>query len=497
MPGLTSTELTAKCAAVAKRVAVCLLLGLGLLAAALAQDQPAAAADSATLQGSVRDSLGHPVTGARVSVQNASGKEFGSVQTGLDGGYNLALPPGRFSLRVEMEGYEKALLGPFLFERSEVKKVDVALEARKAAASGKAASPQFFDEPQFTVAGVTDASSLGGHGSNAIAPTKRGLAKDVASLKDEPVAAGLRNETRSVVDAVLEGKDERAHARRMLESGELPSRDQAELHHVLAEFAEKQGNSLEAVREFQRAAEIDASERNLFDWGAELLLHHAAEPAAEVFTTGNRLFPRSARMLTGLGVSWYVRGSYELAAQRLGEASDLDPADAKPYLFLGKLQSVDTTHSDAFAERLARFAQLQPENALANYYYAVSLWKQRQGPEDNGHLAEIESRLEKAVRLDPKLGVGYLQLGILYADRGDPAKAMSAYREAIAASPDLSEAHYRLAQAYRLSGQREESQKELQVCDQLAKQSAAEAERERHEVQQFVYTLRDGKGLQK
>jgi hypothetical protein len=53
----------------------------------------------------------------------------------------------------------------------------------------------------------------------------------------------------------------------------------------------KLGNPLEAVREYQRAAELDASEQYLFDWGTELLTHRALEPAAEVFTKGNRLFP--------------------------------------------------------------------------------------------------------------------------------------------------------------------------------------------------------------
>src|SRR5208282_2058529 len=111
--------------------------------------------------------------------------------------------------------------------------------------------------------------------------------------------------------------------------------------------------------------------------GAELLTHRAVEPALEVFTNGNRLFPRSVRMLSALGASWYARGSYEQAAQRLCEASDLDPNDPNPYLLMGTMQAVETTRSAAMVKRLERFVRLQPENALANYYYAVSLWKRR------------------------------------------------------------------------------------------------------------------------
>ena len=188
---------------------------------------------------------------------------------------------------------------------------------------------------------------------------------------------------------------------------------------MLGDIAEKSGDSLKAVREYQKAAELDPSEANLFDWGAELLLHRAAEPAIEVFSKGTRLFPRSARMLVALGVSWYSNGSYDQAAQRLCEASDLDPADPQPYLFLGKIQSVETNQSECPVDRLKRFAKLQPGNALANYYYGVSLWKRRKGPEDGETLAQAESHLTRAVQLDPKLGVGYLQLGVLYSERKD------------------------------------------------------------------------------
>jgi len=322
------------------------------------------------------------------------------------------------------------------------------------------AQPEFFDEPQFTVAGVTDPTNLGGHGSNTVMRTKEALAKDVASL-----GAGSANK----------------------QSPAIPAQPPAGVE-------EKQGNPLLAVREYQRAAETDPSESNFFDWGAELLVHRAVEPAIEVFTKGHRLFPPSARMLVGLGVAWYAHGSYEHAAERLCEASDLNPDDPNPYIFLGKIQSVETTQSEALGQRLERFARLQPENALANYYYALSLWKQRKNPDDTQTAAQVESLLKKAIRLDPRLGPGYLQLGILYFDQKRFFAAISAYQKAIAAGPRLQqqeeEAHYRLAQAYRRTGENLKAQQELRLYDELSKQTAEEVERERHEVQQFVYTLR-------
>jgi tetratricopeptide (TPR) repeat protein len=150
-------------------------------------------------------------------------------------------------------------------------------------------------------------------------------------------------------------------------------------------------------------------------------------------------------------------------------------------------------------EKLGRFAQLQPDNALANYYYAVSLSKESEGS-DTERSARVKALLQKAVDLDPKLGAAYLQLGILYAQRADFSRAISAYQKAIEVSPDeagpqfdqtLEEAHYRLAQAYQRTGDKAKAQEELELHRQLAKKTKEDAERKRREVQGFVIAMRD------
>jgi tetratricopeptide (TPR) repeat protein len=210
-----------------------------------------------------------------------------------------------------------------------------------------------------------------------------------------------------------------------------------------------------------------------------------------VFTKGNRLYPSSARMLVGLGVSLYARGSYELAVQRLCQASDLDPNVTPPYLFLGKIQSIDPALSHEVSVRLERFARLYPKNAQAAYYYAMSLWKSRGGPEDATNLTKIESLLSEAVKLDPKLGNAYLQLGILYEERRNFLSALSAYQQAVAVSPELEQAHYRLAQAYRRNGDGDKAKAEMALYQAASKQSVEQVQREQHEMRGFVYTMGD------
>src|SRR2546429_7849401 len=89
------------------------------------------------------------------------------------------------------------------------------------------------------------------------------------------------------------------------------------MHRQRGDAAEKEGHALEAVREYQLAAELEPSEANLFAWGAELLLHRALEPAIEVFAKGQRLFPGSVRMAVGLRMATYNQGETERSAQLL------------------------------------------------------------------------------------------------------------------------------------------------------------------------------------
>jgi Tfp pilus assembly protein PilF len=104
---------------------------------------------------------------------------------------------------------------------------------------------------------------------------------------------------------------------------------------------------------------------------------------------------------------------------------------------------------------------------------------------------QVESLLQKAVELDPKFGAAYLQLGILYSDRGDSSKAISAYQKAVNTDPELKEAHYRLARAYSREGEKSKALTEFQLYRQLSKKAEEDSERQRREIQQFVYTLRD------
>jgi tetratricopeptide (TPR) repeat protein len=402
----------------------------------------AAQSDITVLTGHVLNAKHSPVASAKVTVQQ-NGKDVVSGLSNSDGVYRFNLPAGSYTIKARIDALTASQSTAAVANK--VITVDLLLLPNSE-------QPEFSDEPQFTVAGVTDNTYRGGHGSDTVLRSTEALAKATASLSN------------STADA------------------------DAEPHHAKAELAESSGHPLEAVKEFQTAAEINPSERNLFDWGTELLSHRAPQAAAEVFTKGSHLFPKSVRMLLGLATAWYAAGSYEKAAHSFFEATDLNPNDPNPYLFLSNVQSREITQSPGYQERLARFAKLQPGNALANYYYAASLLKDR--PTSENSIAKAQKLLETSLKLNPHFASAYLDLGITYTSQNRNEEAIRAYKNALAEDPALEEARYRLSEAYRVSGDKLRSGQELDQYRQLVKQSEEKREQERRELQQFVIDLR-------
>jgi tetratricopeptide (TPR) repeat protein len=222
---------------------------------------------------------------------------------------------------------------------------------------------------------------------------------------------------------------------------------------------------------------MDPSEQNIFDWGCELLLHQSVEPSIDAFNDGIGHYPDSAKLWIGLGVALYSRGRYDDAISALLRATDLNPSDPRPYLFLGKAYNISKKEAGTVADRLKRFAELEPGNAQAIYYYAVSLWKGKREEDLQVGSGQVEALLKRSASLDPAFPDAHLQLGILYASQHKYAEAIGQYRQAIELDPDMADAHYRLGQAYLRAGQKEQAQQEFELYERLRKAQRADDEK--------------------
>ena len=462
---------------------VCVLYALLLPAAFCgAQNSPGPDKNLPRIEGIVRDESGAPLPGVLLRLEPegaAAGQTSTPSATALSddsGKYVLVAPTsGRYILRATLDGFAALAVKGIALESAGNRQADLLLHVARGggpivepAAEQKPADPpvQFSDDTKFAIAGVTDRSNMGLHGSDANVRTGDELAKEAAALKSTTPPGGPA--TSGAGDA----------------------------HRLAGDAREKGGDPVGAVKEYEAAAKGDPSEENYFAWGAELLLHRAGGAAVEVFGRGAEIHPESARLLAGLGAAYYAAGQFNEAAAQMCRAADRNPGDPQPYLFLGKMEQAAAEPLPCTEEKLARFARQQPRNAYANFYYGLLLCKKARAAQDAAGLASAETYLQKAATLDPSLGEVYLQLGLLYNARGQKAGALAAFQKAVAATPQLSAAHYQLSLAYRRAGNLAKAELEMKKYGKLRGAEDVQMEKERREMRQFVTTLRDGKASQ-
>ena len=505
-------------AGVAALIALCAVAAFTATATFAGAVAQGAAAKSISVNGVVHNAGGEPIAGASIFLDDVKNKAVARAVSGEDGSFKFTVERGgTYTVRCEKAGWTGDQSDPIELPRDADKRIELVMEnsrqegadsgtenaqasakpATATKASGGTGGIEFSDEPSFTVAGITDRSNLGLHGSDTTVRTSDALARETAGLKSEDAAKAANADAAAArkyqLAIAAESKGDFAAARDLTQKI-LAGGDDAEGHHLLGDIDERANDPLGAVREYERAARMYASEQNYFDWGAELLLHKAAQPAVEVFGKGVSLHPQSARMLAGLGAAEYAVRSYENAAQSLCKAADLKPGDTAAYLFLGQMEKTVAGPLACAEEKLAEFAREQPANETANYYYAISLMKRAKQDGRGGDWEAAQTLLQKAVTLKPDFGEAFVQLGALEAERGDFAAAVREYRKAIAVGPELSEAHYRLSLALKRTGDEAGAKRELAAYQEAEKKESKEAEEQGREVRQFVVVLKNSGG---
>lgn len=453
------------------------------------------------------------------------------------------LPTGSYRLLAEKRGSRSSPVIITVPSSETPQRVKLVLEGSglHGTTSSKSSSlmpVRFADEPNFTVAGITDWTAAAGHGSDSTLRASEALARETLALKRQTESAAAANPAGS--EAALReaaAKDPgsfeanhrlgefllnegqyrsaapflaKAHDIRPADSGNaydlarayesdgnlepalelvnqlLAHNASGDAHRLAGEIDEKMGKPLSAVREYKQAVLLDPSEQNYFAWGSELLYHRAIWQSVQVFQRGEAAYPKSVRMLLSLGSAQFAGGLYDKAAVNFCRASDLDPADSTPYLFMGKVDEVSPDSLPCIGSRLARFAGEHPESAPANYLYAMAILKRHKSSYDPQAMQQARALLEKAVALDKGYGKAYLQLGILaYSDHHVP-QAIAYYQQAIAASPQLTDSYFRLGIAYSRIGKREDARREFQLRNEIEERNNAAVNAKRQEIKQFT-----------
>jgi tetratricopeptide (TPR) repeat protein len=255
--------------------------------------------------------------------------------------------------------------------------------------------------------------------------------------------------------------------------------------------------------------------------------------AIETFTPLLRSEPADSsealRLTTIIGIAHYGLGEFAAAVPDLKEAATADPKNLPFRLMLAQsylaskqysqvldvyheilLLNAESAEADMLAGEaldemkdhagaIAQFrAAVKADPKVPNVHFGLGylLWSQSQYEEaakefqaelvnvpdseqSMAYLADAEIRMsqpeaarpliEQAIRIDPRMELPHLDLGILNSDAGHNEVALREFQEAAKLSPGDVNAHYRLARLYQSMGRKDEAKVEFDKTSSLHK----------------------------
>lgn len=229
---------------------------------------------------------------------------------------------------------------------------------------------------------------------------------------------------------------------------------------------EKLGNSVSAVNHYQRAAQINPSEGNIYALCIELIRHWAWDSAQKTAEYGISKYASSVRMKMVLAVALYGNKKNADAAAVFADLLNKDPGNSMYSEMLARICAQISGEASG-CNVLKTFSSEHPENVPAAVYAVQQIL---QGPHSKQDLDKANQVLTKAVALNPKLPEAWYELGTVEDERGNWEESARLLQKAIALQPDYAVAHYRLANVYAHLGRQEDRKKELALFQQYGEQ---------------------------
>jgi tetratricopeptide (TPR) repeat protein len=467
-----------------------------------------------SIAGFVRDVDGKPISGATITLTAQQTPTVTMQATSDQQGYYHfnQIPFGDFKVSVALEGY--IATGSRLVAVSETAsnaKVDFTLRTQTVS--------EVQGPPKLEAAGVRGLIDPGGYSAGANAAAASGLIKGVADIKREDkypsesaehslpcsLEPGLKAEVEANPDSAIAKqklgnfyvsngqpskaipllqqayqidssdlkivedlaiaylRNEQFEAARELLAPLGEKRNDTKVHQLLARADEGLGMFVPSSQEYEMAAALQPAEVDFFGAGYELILAGKPPEAVRAFQAGLSQYPNSIELLMGTGAAEFLQGNVSGGIQEILHATDLAPYDPRPYALLSSASEIYTDESAKVLGAFKRFAEIAPENPDAAYYYALSMWNLRAGGISSAETDEITRLLKRAIQLKPEFANPHFLLGEIYSQREDYGSAVREYQNTLRLEPNRKEAHYRLANAYKHTGQTALAAQELRL----------------------------------
>ena len=238
------------------------------------------------------------------------------------------------------------------------------------------------------------------------------------------------------------------------------------------------GDTPRAVETLRQALLRDPLNVSLYlDFANISFSHESFQVGIDVIDEGLRLQPKSADLYLARGVLYVQLAQYDKAEADFEKAQELDPGQSLGAAAQGLAAVQENDLDHALATVQAKLKQ-NPNDPMLLYLQADVL---TQKGADSG-TPEFQLALqsaERAIKLRPTLAAGREVLAKLYMQTGQYKEAADQCRKALASDPKDQTALYRLVQALRKMGDKDEIPALLKRLASL-REEATKEEREKY-----------------
>jgi tetratricopeptide (TPR) repeat protein len=249
----------------------------------------------------------------------------------------------------------------------------------------------------------------------------------------------------------------------------------AETHRIKGSVEAAAGNTDAALAEFKQSVALDPDANHVFSAGLSVMALGLFADAEQLLVSGLEAHPKSAKLWLAKGMAEVLEQNHAQAIESLLRAAALDPSDLlAPTLLATQADSVEAVARVLPIVRSLALAR--PGEAVAHYDYALVLSRTNLGASEASIDVQVEAELRTAIKEQPQFASAHFELGVFDQKRGDEKSAIAEISEAVRLDPTVAEWRYRLARAYRVTGQTAAAGAQMQAFQQLTERRNAGAD---------------------
>ena len=199
-------------------------------------------------------------------------------------------------------------------------------------------------------------------------------------------------------------------------------------------------------------------------YGISLVQQKRGAEAIPVFNKLAQISQKTPESLLYAAQGFMILGDYERAVKELRTIITLAPEMPKADYFAGQ-SLIRLNRFDEAEKFFKRELEINPADELSKYHLALTLIERKIETE------KAISLLEEAINLRPDYADAHYQLGKIYLERGDAAKAVEHLESAVSSDAKKDYIHYQLSIAYRKMSRKDDADRELKTYQKLKAES--------------------------